>query len=495
MGTAPQTVPQQFYWPSLRTFGDDLAPPRPAFFILIPTVLAFLGMLVWMMGNDAGFVLACMVSTVIGFYTLWDWLFRKGPTRFSTITAMALLLGYGGGALNTWATLPRGTLSVGYAMGWPEDQLARAIGAVLMSTALLYFLGEIFEKPVFGREFRFTVDARTRALVCIGALAMVAGYATHAVGFQGPSAVGGHLNPFGAFLVWLYPSITAISVPAFLTAPRGRSKLFCGIAMMVLLLMFSVAGRRNAVYTAVEILLVLGLSAYQWRGGLFRKLLMMLALAAVVVAASLTFMLLRIAGFSANHPKQVTVAKRIEIAGNMVQKGGAYKLATSTTTENVQTRTFILGFLASVIEGGMRRPTAHGIDVVMQAQMAIPSFIDPYKIYSFSEEGLVDQLFGYGFGDQANSILTTGATDFGLAGMLIYPLLLVGLMRIIYDLVARCLRYVPLMFVALSFIFCFLQTEQSITSYLATLRVSLFFGLVIAGFLALPRFKLRDNYD
>jgi hypothetical protein len=493
MGAAPQTVSQPLFLPRLRVFGDDLAPPRPVFFTVIPAILALVGMLVWMISDDAGFVLACAVGTVIGFYTLWDWLFRKGPTRFSTITAMSLLIGYGAGALNTWVTLPRGSLSISATMGLPQGVLARGIGAVLIATALLYFFGEIFEKPVFGRDFRFTVDARTRMLVFIGALAMIAGYATHAILFQGPSSTGGHLNPFGAFLLWFYPLITAISVTAFLTAPRGKSKILSGIAMMVLLLMFSIVGRRNSVYTTVEILLVLGFSAYQWRGRTLRKVLMVLGLAGVIVACSLTFMLLRISGFTTSRTQQVTVAKRIELAGNMVQKGGAYALAANATSHNVQTRTFVLGFLASVLDGSMRRTPAHGVDALKQAQFAIPSFIYPYKDFSFSEEALADQLFGYGFGDQANSILTAGAIDFGLAGLLLYPLLLVGCTRILFELLARFFTTVPLMFIALSFIYSSLQTEASITGYLETLRVSLFFGLVIAGFLATPKFKLYDS--
>ncbi|HET8636649.1 MAG TPA: hypothetical protein VFL96_07350, partial [Acidobacteriaceae bacterium] len=82
MGTAPQTVDLSFGRP--RIFGDDLAPPRQAFFAVIPAALAFFGMLSWVLGNDFGFVLACAVATAAGLYTLWGWLFRKAPTRFST---------------------------------------------------------------------------------------------------------------------------------------------------------------------------------------------------------------------------------------------------------------------------------------------------------------------------------------------------------------------------------------------------------------------------
>ena len=420
MGTVPQTI--DVLSGRTRLLGDDLAPPRPVFFAVIPAMLAFFGMLSWMLGNDFGFVLTCMVATGVGLYTLWGWIFRGAPTRFSTIIAMALLLGYGGGALNTWATLPRGQMSVAAAMGMDAGVLARGIGAVLLSAALLYCFGEIFEKPIFGRDFRFSIDKRTRALTYAGTLAMIAGYATHVVVFQGASAAGGHLSPAGAFLTWLYVPLTAISVTAFLNTPERRAKFLCGIASVVLLLMLSTMGRRVAIYTGVEILLVLGLSSYRWRGRMVQNILVVAGLAAVIVVASLTFMLLRIAGWNARNSRQVTVTKRIELARKMVQKGDAYALATSSTTENLQTRTFVLGFLSSVLEGSSRTTPALGEDVVKTAENAIPGFLYPEKDRYFSEEGLVDQLFGYGFGDEANSILTGGGTDFGLIGALIYPL-------------------------------------------------------------------------
>lgn len=491
MGTAPQTVDLAFGRP--RIFGDDLAPPRKAFFAVIPGALAFFGMLSWILGNDFGFVLGCMAATAAGLYTLWGWLLRKAPTRFSTIIGMALLLGYGGGALNTWATLPRGQMSVSAAVGMDAGVLARGIGAVLLSSALLYCLGEIFEKPIFGRDFHFSIDGRTRALIYAGTLAMVAGYATHLIGFQGISTAGGHQNPIGTFLTWLYVPLTAISVTAFLITPQRRAKVLCGVSSVVLILMLSTLGRRMAVYTAVEIVLVLGLASYRWKGRAFQKALVIVGLAAMIVVVSLMFMLFRIAGWSSRNPQQATATKRLELIHKMVQKGNAYELATSSTEQNLQMRTFVLGFFASVLEGSSRATPALGEDLIKGVGNAIPGFLNPNKDPSFSEEGLVDQLFGYGFGDQANSILTAGGTDFGLLGVLIYPLLLIALMRIIYDIAAKCFGVVPLMFIALSILYVCLQTEASLTGYFGTLRVVFLFGLVIAGFMVFPSIRLRSG--
>ena len=491
MVTAPQTVDLSFGRP--RIFGDDLAPPRQAFFAVIPAALAFFGMLSWVLGNNFGFVLACVVATAVGLYTLWGWLFRKAPTRFSTILSMSLLLGYGGGAMNTWVMLPRGQLSVAAAMGMDPGVLARGIGAVLLSSALLYCFGEIFEKPIFGRDFHFSIDGRTRALVYAGTLAMIAGYATHTIGFLGASATGGRLNPAASFLTWLYIPVTVISVTAFLVAPQRWAKVLCGISSVILLLMLSTLGRRVAIYLGVEILLIIGLTSYRWKGRIFQKVLVVAGLAAVIVVTSLMFMLFRIAGWGTRNPQQATVTKRVELAHRMFQRGDAYAIATSSTEENLQTRTFVLGFFASVLEGSSRTRPALGEDVIQQAEITIPSFLYPEKDRSFSEEELVDQQFGYGFGDEANSILTGGATDFGLLGALIYPLLLVALMRIIYDIAARCFGVVPLMFIALTLINTSLQTEIGMAGYFATLRVLFFFGLVIAGFMVLPSVRMRTD--
>lgn len=491
MRTDSAFFPRMMPWRP-RDFGSDLAPPRLAHFAVIPTSLAFFGLLSWMLGNDLGFVMGSVVASVVGLYTFWEWLLRSGPTRFSTLLAMALLLGYGGGALNTWVTLPRGSLTIAAVMGLGTGTLARAIGAVLLSSALLYFWGEIFEKPIFGRDFQFSVGPRTRALIYAGTLAMIAGFATHAMGFQGAAVKGGHLNPFGAFLGWLYSPLTAIAVTGFLTARRGMGKVLCGIAAVVLLLMLSAMGRRNAIYTGVEILLVAELAGYQWQGRAAHKIMMILGLAGIIAAASLTFMVLRLAGYSL-HSDEATVGQRLEVADKMVQKGNAYTLASSMTKVNLQSRTFVLGYFSNILDASSRQTPALGEDVTEELKLGIPGFLYPNKDRTFSEELLVDKHFGFGFGDEANSIVTAGATDFGLAGVLIYPLLLVLLMRIFFEIGARCFRTVPLMFFALSLIFVCMQTELPLSGYIEILRVVFFFALLIAAFMAMPSFRLRSG--
>ncbi len=269
-----------------------------------------------------------------------------------------------------------------------------------------------------------------------------------------------------------------------------------GLSALILLLMFSVLGRRTAIYTSIVILFVLGLSGYQLRGRTFRKVLLALSLAAVIIACSLTFMLLRIAsnGIRAKH---VTIGKRIEVAGKLVQRGGAYALAGATTQKNAQSRTFVLAFLANVLDASSRKTPALGRDVAGFFQGAIPSILYPDKDRFFTEEGLVDEQFGFSYGDEANSVLTAGATDFGFIGMIIYPLAMIVLIRLFYNFTAACFATAPLMFVALSIIALMLATEGTLGSYFEVLRDSFFFGIMLALFMVLPKIKLRTQlrYD
>lgn len=434
-------------------------------------------------------VLASVVSSAIALFTLWDWLFLHAPTRFSTLLGIALLLGYGLGTLNTWATLPRAGLTLAVAYGLSEGILARGLGAVLISASALYFLGEIFEKPLFGRDFQFHIAPRTRILIYVNTLAILAGYPTHALGIHGATAAMGHVSIPGEFLGWLYIPSTALAVVAFLTATRRLDRVLTGLSALVLLAMFSVMGRRITIYTSMEVLLVMGLAGFRWREKMLRNVLVILALVAVMVTTSLTFMLLRIAGGMGNTTKHTTLESRAQIAGKLVQKGGAYTLASKSTEANFQSRTFVLAFLANILDASTRMTPALGNDVVGSVQIAIPSVLYPDKPRYFAEETLVDQQFGLSYGDQPNSILTAGATDFGLIGMLLYPLLLVIIVRIVFNFLARRLSPVPVMFVALGFICSMLATEDTVTGYCVGLRDSILFSVVLAIFMAFPTIR------
>ncbi|MBV8672083.1 MAG: hypothetical protein JOZ33_01495, partial [Acidobacteriaceae bacterium] len=89
---------------SVRTLGGSFALPRAVYVTHLPALLLITALITWIAGDEIAMVIASALGGGVGLYILWDWLFREAPTRFSTLSAMNFLIGYGLGALNTWLT-------------------------------------------------------------------------------------------------------------------------------------------------------------------------------------------------------------------------------------------------------------------------------------------------------------------------------------------------------------------------------------------------------
>lgn len=477
---------------SYRRLGEEFAPPRALYVIHFPAILALSALVSWIAGTEMAMVAAAGVASVIALYMLWDWLLREGPTRLSTLLALTLLLGYGLGALNTWLTLPRGHLSLAAFLGSDEGVLARGMAGVLLSAAPLCFFGELYERPLFGREFRVPLDQHTYLLVLLGTVATVLGFMTNSLGYMGAQNVNGELSVPAALLSWVFPPLTALTIAIFLAAPAGLPKLLTAACALVLLACLMIVGRRVIVYAAMETLFALRLTGYQLKGTVFKKILLLLGLGLTITVGVTVFMLIRLAGFENPHdPSSLSLGHRIDTAMGWVNDGTALTRATEANQTNVQKRTFVLGFFADLLEGSSRRTPGLGHDLFEYAQSTIPRVIYPEKDAFFSEEEYADGLFGLTYGDAANSILTNGAIDFGLLGVIVYPLLLVALTRICIEVCSRFLPALPASIIALGTIFTMLETETGTSGYIVTIRNQIIFAVILFIYSRLPKFQLR----
>ena len=238
-------------------------------------------------------VAAAAVASVVALYMLWDWLLREGPTRFSTLLAITLLLGYGLGAVNTWLTLPRGHLTLAEFLGSDEGVLARGMAGVLLSAAPLCLFGELYERPLFGREFRIPLDQQTYMLIFLGTVATVIGFVTGSLGYMGvQNTYGEQQSVSAALLSWLSPPLTALAISVFVATSRGFSKLLTGLCVFVLCACLMVVGRRIMVYTAMEVFFALRLTGYRLKGTFFKKALLFLALGGFLAIGVTVFMLI-----------------------------------------------------------------------------------------------------------------------------------------------------------------------------------------------------------
>lgn len=487
----------QFDSPSLssRRLGEDFAPPRTLYVIQIPAILTVAALISWIASTELAMVGAAAVASVVALYMLWDWLLREGPTRFSTLLAITLLLGYGLGAVNTWLTLSRGNLSLADFLGSDEGVLARGMAGVLISAAPLCFFGELYERPIFGREFRVPLDQRTYVLIIFATVATGIGFVTGSLGYMGAQGTyGEQLSVSAALLSWLFPPLTALTIAIFLATPRGSAKLLSGACMLAMLAFTMVVGRRTVIYTAMEALFAVRLTGYRLRGTFFKKALVMLMLAGFVAVGITVFMLIRLAGFeNPNDPSSLSLSHRAETAMAWVKDGSALARATEANQSNAEKRTFVLGFFADLLEGSSRRTPGLGRDLAEYAGLAVPRVINPNKDLEFGEEGFADGLFGLTYSDAANSIITNGAVDFGLLGVIAYPLLIVFLMRASIEVFSHFLPALPMSIIALGAIFTLLQTETGTSAYFVSIRNEIIFAIVLYIYTRLPKFALRSN--
>ena len=466
--------------------------PRAAYVMHLPALLLVTALITWIAGDEIALVIASTVGGGVGLYILWDWLFREAPTRFSTLSAMSFLIGYGLGALNTWLTLPRGGLSLAQYMGKDPDVLARGMAGVLIASAPLIFLGELYERPLFGRDFRISLDQRTCIFIVLGTGVVLVGFLTHSLGFMGTElSAGEQMSVATALITGMFACTAALSIPVFLVV-RGRLlKPVMGFCSLVLCTLVMVLSRRTIFYTAVLALFSLRFIGYRLKGTLLRKFLLISGGAIFLAVGLNVFMLLRLAGFQTGRAR-VPLFERVRIAASWVEDGSALSRATEANQANVRSRTFILGFFADVLDGSTRETPALGEDFKGLTQMAIPKVLYPDK-YEFGEEGLADMQFGLTYSDAANSILTNGATDFGIVGAIAYPLLLVGLLRFIFSALSWILPPFPASFIALEMIGTVLQTEIAITGYLVAIRNVIIFAAILWVFYSLPAFSLRSR--
>ncbi len=479
---------------SSRLLGEDFVPPRALYLTHIPALLILTGLVTWIAGDEPAMVVAAFVGGITGIYMMYDWLLQEGPTRFSTIMALTLLMGYGLGAVNTWVTLPRGGLTIAQFMGHDEGVFARGMAAVLIASAPLCFLGELYERPLFGREFRVPRDQSTYVLILLGTLAIVVGFFTKSIGFMGGQTVYGEQQSVAtALLPWMFPPITALSIGIMLATPRGFARLLSGACAVVLCVLIMVMGRRNIFYTIIESLFCLRLVGYRLRGSLIRKAFLLIGLGFFLAVGVTAFMLLRLASYENPHNPDKSLIGKIQIAMSWVEDGTAVNRATEANENNAQTRTFLLEFFSDVLEGSMNHTPALGRDLAGYVQYVIPRVFYPEKDLTFAEEGLDDELFGLTYRDASNSILTNGATDFGLLGIIAYPMMIVVLFRFSINVFSRFLPPLSLTIITLGILFSLLQTENAVSAYLDTLRSAVIFAIVLLIYSRIPRIQLRST--
>jgi hypothetical protein len=472
-----------------RPLGSDFPPQSQVYLFYLPVLLVLSAIAIWIMPSNATFVFGALIGGLMGVYILLDLVFREAPLRFTTLYAMTLLVGYNLASFNSWLALPRGGLTLAEFFSRDPDALARAMAACMASAALLLATGQVFESPLFGREFRLRFDSAVPiGLVSVGLLAF--GYGSGQLGYMGITLSGnGHVSPVADLIMWWSIPAFAYSVCAALNT-TGLSRWTmraCALAQGVAIVPF---GRRIFAFSLLLAILGTRLGEFRLRMPWFKKVLIGALAAAAVLIASLAFLYLRVAGYSQKGTTSMTarVSAVADTAGR-IKPDELLKVLNS----DANTR-FNIGFFSDLLDASERSEPLLGRDILYNVQQMVPSVIsaDKFGLQPYGEEEMANMQWGFSYIDEGNSLLTAGAADFGLVGVLLYPLLILILMRVTLEWLQSMMSTVMATIIALSFISETLRPEDIPVAYFTQIRNALIVALLFYFASKLPRFRLRS---
>ncbi len=474
-----------------RRLGSLFVPIRRSYLLVMPAILLAAGILGFAARSNFTMVFDAFVVSAVSIYLTYDLLGNAAPLRVSTVLSLTLGLGYGVGTLNTWYTLPRSGKTLGEFLNINTPDLAEAMACILIAIALMLIGGEALEKPIFGEEFRVNFGDRAIGIVTLGALFRMLTLATgSAIGFTSQANIQqGHVGAVATISGDVEAPLLALAFCMAINARSRFKKWYLYVLTSGLFLFDFPNGRRAMIYSAILIIIAARLGRFRVSISPFKKIAAVAVIGGMLYFFTLAFYYFRVASYTLNQP---TLSQRIDAVVTLVDNKQNSDVDQQFST-NVERRTFILGFLGELVGYTNSMPGGHGEDLVGQFKFALPSVLYPGKDVSFTEEGLADDLFGAHYGDQANSIFTAGVIDFGVLGLVLYPLLVVLIFRIFLEFTSEIMPAFPACFMVLLLLGTLLEPETTVTSYFISMREGILLGSGVWALSVLPRIQITSR--
>jgi hypothetical protein len=462
--------------------------------VLIPGALSLAAVISFVFPGPFAFCLACCVGAGISIYVAYELVLQPREIRFCWALADGLLLGYALGALNTVIQLWfRGTDPASY-FGRPESELASAIAVVLFVAALLFVIGSIAERPTL-RFAEIQLNRSAHRSIWLGIILVVIAFATGDLTYMGANVSSErHITPLGDIASLISPILPAVTLFAMKKAGAFRQKCMLAIALVVEIVALVPQGRRIVLYALVLGCIAFNLSkeGRSGSGSKWRKAVILMAACLCLAVSSIFFFAIRFATWQmgTGHNLREYSEKAVDI----LESGDARMSALLAT--NVGDRTFILRYFSDLLAASWHKTPMVGEDTAFCVEMAVPSVLFPDKQQALEigmEEVLANPYFGLPVTDEANSLLTTGVTDFGIVGAVLYPLIMVACILGYVRIVGLFLPPMARLFMCFTFIYNIFQAENALATYIVTFRDLLLVLIVLSMLNRIPTIRLRKD--
>jgi hypothetical protein len=418
---------------------------------------------------NAVFIGAAAAGSAMAFGAIYIFVYRMKQFRISWILADGLLLGYSLGTLNTGVRLALEGSTAAIQFARPQEQLSTALAASMLVSAVLFFVGSAAEKPI--RLDTLSVRRSDLRFVWLGLAVELAAFATGGIGYMGTVADDkNHVTMLGEIAGVWGPALPAVTVFFFSRCRRGLLRAACWFLLAAALLCLIPQGRRVLLYAVLLTFFASGVSTGR-RLSIWKHVPLILAAAPLLYVGNIVFYAMRVSSWQAGSSKLSVTELSTRAAGILrVGKDAAFD---QKVDENLRDRTFVLRYFSDLLAASWTHTPLFGRDLLFSVRMAVPSIIYPDKdsVRAIGmEENLVNPEFGLYAADEANSILTTGVSDFGAVGIFVYPVALSLLISAFTRTLARHLPQIVKAIVVFTVVGVIWRTEIGFSGYLILCR-------------------------
>jgi hypothetical protein len=443
---------------------------------------------------------AIFVCCAIGFGCAAVLLYRFGTetgyVRLTWVLACGLLLGYCGGTFVTQIIWGFAGLDAIAVTGVDKRYIAYGLMLVFLGCSSL-LLGGICEAPLLEDGAVIEVNYKIERFLWLNLVLVATAYIHGDFSYSAVNQVGGD-SKTSVLAALAMPGAVALLPLASIGFMQGSGPrrfrfgvlMFLGVAALVPI------SRRDVLYAAmISIFCVLRLSGRRLRISSLGKTSLSIILVLLLIFSNIFFFGLRMAAdqdASKESGHQATLTEGFYAARNGIFRNP--KLLIMYVGENLEKRAYVIGYLSLLARGGRDFQPMMGSDAVLGMEMTIPDAL--YELTGTSkapirtigaEEGLANEHFGLNVTDEANSILTGGFIDFGVIGVLFYPLALCGLFRWYLLLISKLFSPEVSGVILILVLSLIITTEQELRVDFIAMRDFLILAIICAIAFAVPR--------
>jgi len=434
---------------------------------------------------------ASMVGAINGVSILYFSMVGRIKLRLCWLMSCGLSLGYGLGSVNTIHSFLSKGVDPFVTFGLDDISVGFAMMLVMFSCALLLLAG-CFEPSLLSSQLPVRTTWRVERFLWIAAGMISISFISGRVGYMGQANdEGGRVNFISDISLIMFSVGAPMSLIGYMQN-CSRKKIRYGILFAFFVLAALPMGRRFFFYNLiVSVLMAVNFSGKKLVAWSYFKQAMVAGLIYTsVLTSNFYFMALRMSIDDKNNSTFVDAGPAtFDLLLHHHQE------VSERLSENVQSRTFVISYLAMLGHGGQVPPPMEGKDISLGVLMSIPDVF--YKAVGEnkapvramgSEEAAFNAYFGVPLLDMSNSILTGGMIDFGVIGVFVYPILFCAGYRVVYYSLSHLVNEEGRIAVLIPLVSLMLLTEMEINYYVLYFRTMLIISIVWMVIYEMPDF-------